>query len=78
MTRILTIVAGVQSDMEIAAVLAIELVTKGVLEPFAGGDPFQPAPEMGDDVMQVACSSKNWLIARKAFHDAGFSLVGDE
>ena len=78
MTRILTIVAGVQSDMDEAVVLAFGLVDKGVLELFADGDPTQPAPEMGNDAIQVACPSEHWQEARKAFHDAGFSLVGDE
>ena len=64
--------------MDAAVALAMELVAKGVLEPFGSGDATQPAPEMGDDAIQVACPSEHWQEARKAFHDAGFSLVGDE
>ena len=78
MTHILTIVPGVQSDMDAAVALAGELVDKGILELFESGDATQPVPEMGGDAIQVVCPSGKYQEARNAFHRAGFGLVGDE
>lgn len=74
MTQIVTIVAGVNPDLDDANDLAIELVQSGELQPFESGYATQPAPE--DDGLSVNCPSENVEEVKRKFREAGFRIVG--